>query len=224
MSEPLSNNNKTLSQLLAADQEPSPAPLVREIESGGEPKQPNKQLYENSGLGALFAASPLGPVAEGQKANGQGLFNARTPNLAILHEKPEHRLLLWAKAQGASNREISQQSGYTEPWLSQLFRQPWAQTILVEMMTAAGMDVVQQTLKAAAPDSVFKLIELRDDPDTPAAVQAKVCDSLLDRYLGKPNQRVEVQQTTQLSNDSIAELDKQIEKLTIEENRLAGRF
>lgn len=184
----------------------------------------NKQLFENSGLAELFADTPLAKVAEQRTVEGTALFNQRPPNLAILHEKPEHRLLLWMKAQGASNREISKESGYTEAWLSQLFRQPWAQALLVEMMTSAGMDVVQQTLKSAAPDSVFKLIELRDDPDTPAAVQAKVCDSLLDRYLGKPKQQVEVQQTAQLSNESVEELDKRLAALEMEENRLAGRF
>ena len=86
-----------------------------------EHKPFNKQLYENSGLKELFAEKEGGTTAN-------PLFNAREPNLAIMHEKPEHRLLLWMKAQGASNREIAYQSGYTEAWLSQLFRQPWAQS------------------------------------------------------------------------------------------------
>ena len=175
-----------------------------------DPKE-NKQLYENSGLSQLFANAP----------KNSGLFNAREPNLAILHEKPEHRLLLWMKAQGASNRQIAQESGYTEPWLSQLFRQPWAQERLVEMMRDAGMDVVQGLLKAAAPDSVLKLIELRDAPATPPAVVRATCVDLIENYLGKPTQRVEVQANNTTKMD-IREIDAELASLEKEQNRLLG--
>ena len=182
-------------------------------------KPPNKQLYENSGLKELFANQ------EGDAPNGEGtkFFNAREPNLAILHEKPEHRLLLWMKAQGASNREIHVQSGYTEAWLSQLFRQPWAQSRLVEIMTEAGKDIVNDLLKSAAPDSVLKLISLRDDVATPKAVIHNACVSLLDRYLGKPKQQVEVHSDNKTSLE-VTELDSEIARLQVEENRLLGRL
>ena len=175
----------------------------------------NRQLYENSGLRELFADSP---PAEGSRP---GFFNARDPNLAIQHEKPEHRLLLWMKAQGASNREIAQQSGYTQPWISQLMRQPWAQQRLVEFMSEAGMDVVQQTLKAAAPDSVFTLIALRDDTATPPAVRRSAADSLLDRYLGKPHQSIDVRNTQVVA--PTGDIDEQLSKLQTEVARLEGK-
>jgi hypothetical protein len=173
----------------------------------------NKQLYENSGLKELFADNP---------PQGDGFFNAHPPNLAILHEKPEHRTLLWMKAQGASNREIAYQSGYTEPWLSQLFRQPWAQERLVQIITDNGRDVVSELLKAAAPDSVLKLIDLRDDPQTPAATVRATCENLLDRYLGKPKQQVELQ-STNTTNLKVEELDTEIKRLENEERVLLGR-
>src|ERR1035438_3683488 len=79
----------------------------------------NRQLYANSGLSELFADSePTAPA--------EGFFNQKDPNLAILHEKPQHRLLLLLKMSGRTNTEIAKESGYTGPWLSQLFRQPWA--------------------------------------------------------------------------------------------------
>ncbi|MDE2103773.1 MAG: hypothetical protein KGL39_41430 [Patescibacteria group bacterium] len=176
-----------------------------------ESEKINKQLYKNSSLAALFADNP---------PEGDGLFNPREPNLAILHEKPEHRVLLWMKAQGASNREISQQSGYTEPWLSQLFRQPWAQARLVEIMKEAGMDVTQQLLKSACPDSVARLIELRDSPATPEATVRNCCVDLIQFYLGKPKQQVEVTEHKQIAD--VGELDAEIARLEQEENRLKG--
>lgn len=172
----------------------------------------NKQLYQNSGLKELFADNP---------PDGHAFFNSKEPNLAIQHEKPEHRMLLWMKCQGASNREISQQSGYTEAWLSQLFRQPWAQARLVQMMTDAGQDVVHTLLETAAPDSVLKLIEVRDDPKTPKSVVRAACVDLLEQYMGKPKQRVDVHHDEPRSQD-VAEIDQQIEQLEKEENRLRG--
>lgn len=178
----------------------------------------NKQLFENSGLDDLFRAE------QERDADPLGvLFNEKTPNLAILHEKPEHRLLLWMKAQGSSNKEIAENSGYTMSWLSQLFRQPWAQTRLLEMMNAAGADRVTTLIKSAAEDSVMTLIELRDDPKVSDATRRSAADSLLDRYLGKPAQSVTVTQTTNPATESLDELNSRIDALTQEENRLLGR-
>jgi len=175
----------------------------------------NKQLYENSGLAELFADAPT---------DSNGFFNAREPNLAILHEKPEHRLLLWMKAQGASNNEIAEQSGYTVPWISQLMRQPWAQARLVEMMTDAGVDVLTQTLKAAVPDCIERLKEMVSDDDlyqTHPSVVRSACVDLIQQYLGKPKQQVDVTQTP-TSGASVEDLDKQIEQHDKEINRLQG--
>ena len=153
-----------------------------------------------------------------------GFFNSRDPNLAILHEKPEHRLLLWMKAQGASNREIAHQSGYTEPWISQLMRQPWAQKTLVGMMTDAGMDITTKLLESACPDSVLKLIELRDDAtiqQNHPGVTRSVCVDLIQQYLGKPKQQVDFMQTA--APRDVEELDKEIAVQEQEINRLLGK-
>ena len=81
------------------------------------------------------------------------------------------------------------------------------------------MDVVQGLLKAAAPDSVIKLIDLRDNPLTPPAVVRASCETLLDRYLGKPKQHVDVSQDLTPQTD-VAKLDEELAKLTAETNRL----
>jgi hypothetical protein len=177
----------------------------------------NKQLYENSGLKELFDNS--------DEADDQSrpFFNQREPNLAIMHEKPEHRVLLMLKAQGLSNREIAEQTGYTEPWMSQLFRQPWAQAALSEFITNAGLDEVTQLLKGAAADSVRKLINIRDNPLAPPSVVRATCVDLLDRFMGKPAQHVHVEQTT-VSPESVGEIDKKIAELEAEGKLLVGNI
>lgn len=179
----------------------------------------NRQLYENSPLKALFDES----VERGEiKVDpAQRFFNSKDPNLAIIHEKPEHRLVIFMKAKGSSNRDIAAASGYTEQWVSQILRQPWARTRLAEEIRVAGQDQIQTVLASAAIDSVHTLIELRDDKNTPASVRRASCVDLLDRYLGKPKQQVEVSHDPTSSKD-LAELDREAEQLEKEINRLSG--
>jgi len=183
-----------------------------------ETKDPpvNRQLYENSGLAELFADS--GPASPGTQ-----FFNQRPPNLAIMHEKPEHRLLLLLKLRGMNNREIARESGYTEPWISQLFRQPWALATLAKISTETGVDSIRGILESEAIPSIMKYVELRDNPEVPATVQKSACDALLDRYLGKPTQHVDVVQTdAPATAETIAEVDKELAQLKIEEQNLMG--
>jgi predicted XRE-type DNA-binding protein len=178
-----------------------------------DPK-PNGQLYKNSLLQELFAEGPGDPDA---------LFNGKDPNLQVLHEKPEHRYLLWMKAQGASNKEIAEQSGYTQSWLSQLFRQPWAQARLVKMLSESGKPVLDRTLEliqAEAVNSVSKLISIRDDPEAPFAVQRACCVDLIEQFLGKPKQKLDVNQTEQ--KESLDDIDKRLAELESQERQLRG--
>ena len=181
-------------------------------------KPPNKQLYCNSQLASLFADSP-----QAEQDLAERFFNQRLPNLAILHEKPEHRLLLLLKLRGLSNNEIAAESGYTVPWISQLMRQPWAVAMMSRMMTETGQDSIRGILQSEAVPSIMKLVALRDDPDAPATVQKSACDSLLDRYLGKPAQHIDVVETRAgMDAESVAEVDKEIARLKEEEKQLLG--
>lgn len=181
----------------------------------------NKQLYVNSGVKEAFDAL----TAEDSTARPvKDFFNQRDPNLGVMHEKPEHRVLLMMKARGWSNREIAVASGYSEPWISQLMRQPWAVRTLAEEITNAGRDEIQTLLEGSAADSIRKLIELRDHPDTPATVVRATCENLLDRFLGKPRQQVDVVQKKDTSIETITELDQQIAAAETEINRLQGKF
>lgn len=167
----------------------------------------NKQLFENSPLKALMLDDPA-PTAAAGSSLLNGLFNRKDPNLAILSEKPEHRLLLYMKAEGLSNREIAQRSGYTEPWLSQLFRQPWATKRLVEILNQTGIETVAGLIRAAAADSVITLIALRDDTETPAAVRKACSTDILDRYLGKAVQPLMDVSDKDLERMSDADLER----------------
>jgi lambda repressor-like predicted transcriptional regulator len=176
----------------------------------------NPQAFTNSTLTAMFE--------ERQKEQDSPLdtfFGEKAPNLRVEHEKPEHRLMLYMKAQGASNRDIAKASGYSEAWVSQLMRQPWVRERLIAIFNEAGQDEVTSLIKGAAADSVTTLIDLRDDPNVTDAVRRQAADSLLDRYLGKPTQHVETR--VDVAPD-VTKIDEELSRLTAEENRLLGKL
>ena len=175
----------------------------------------SKQLYKNSSLfNSIIEADYLN---DDKKLQGD-----RMPNLAVVHEKPEHRLMLFLKAEGFSNREVATKSGYTECHISQVTRQPWFKKRLLEEIHAKGGDAVETLLKMSAEDSVFKLISLRDQA-TNEYVQRAAADSLLDRYLGKPTQHIKSEVTTKDVPTELHELKEELSRLDAEERQLLGR-
>ncbi len=177
----------------------------------------NRQVFANSVLHD-------DPVVEAERndpdrlfSSGDGKYLKNEPNLAILDEKPEHRLIVYLKAQGHSNKEIADRTGYTQPWISQLTRQPWFRLRLVQELKEAGQDAIDAVLKSSALDSVFTLIDLRDDNAAPKAVRAACANSILDRFRGKPVQTVQHEEkrlpkTSEISaiDHELAELDSQL--------------
>ena len=180
----------------------------------------NKQLYENSPVKELWEDA----ISSGERSalsSRDQLFNQLDPNLAIQHESPRHRSVIWMKARGYSNKEISAATDFTGPWISQILRQPWAREKLLREIELAGRDKLQTIFEGAAADSALKLIELRDTCDDPSIVR-QTCVNLLEQHLGKPLQRMESVQQITVTTENIQEIDVQIKQLQEEENRLLG--
>lgn len=151
--------------------------------------------------------------------NEDGFFNRKDPNLAVIHEKPEHRLMIMLKVQGYSHTEIAKFTDYTIAHVSQVLRQPWARERIVQELAKAGREVVMDLLQGAAVDSVFKIIELRDTA-TDEGVQLRASQDLLDRHLGKATQRVESHATVHHMSTTVKEVDAEIARVDAEIARL----
>lgn len=148
-----------------------------------EPNPSNPQLFANNpDLVSEYASL---------QTNGEALHGQRPPNLAITHEKPEHYIIVFLKANGYSNREVAAKTGYSEPWVSQICRQPWFLKKLMLELRTAGRDATSKFLEVQKDDSLIKLVVLRDGAKS-EAVQLAATNSLLDRFLGKPVQKTEV--------------------------------
>ncbi len=170
----------------------------------------------------LFANSVLhdDPVVEAERNDPDRLFSSDgaknlkdAPNLAIIHERPVHRLIVYLKAQGHSNKEIADRTGFTQAWVSQITRQPWFRLRLVQELKDAGVDAIESVLKSTALDSVFTLIDLRDDDSAPKAVRSACANSLLDRFRGKPVQTIQHEEKRLPTSPEITAIDNQLKEI-----------
>jgi len=155
------------------------------------------------------------PVSEAAANDPLRLFSSEdnTANFAIIHEKPEHRLIVYLKARGLSNKEVSEKTGYSPAWVSQICRQPWFRLRLVQELREAGLDRVAKLLESSALDSIFTILEIRDDPTAPKAVRRACADSLLDRFLGKPTVHVEHEASRMPSSPELAAVDSELQQI-----------
>ena len=186
--------------------------LVDEYTPPSAPKV-NKQLYENS---------PLATATMDAEVGSQGLFGARNPNLAIMHEKPEHRLILLCKFNGMSNREISIRTGYTEPWISQVCRQPWFVAQFTRMCKEAGADAVMKMLEVEGPNSVQTLVALRDTAES-ETVKATCAVKILEYNIGKAVQKVEHTGAVMHGVIQLDKIDEELAAIEREEAELKSR-
>ena len=154
-----------------------------------------------------FASSPLASLDIAPAAS-EDMFNARDPHYAIMHERPEHRVICYLKAQGLSNKEIAEQTGFSAVAVSNIVRQPWARQRIVDAIKSAGQDAVESVLKGAALDSVFRLIEERDNENARPSERIAAANALLDRTFGKPTQPLQhsVGKLDELSDEELARI------------------
>jgi hypothetical protein len=75
------------------------------------------------------------------------------------------------------------------------------------------MDKVHAILQASALDSIYTILEIRDDPTAPKAVRRACADSLLDRFLGKPTVHVEHDNPRAPSSPELAEVDSELQQI-----------
>ena len=175
----------------------------------------NKQLFKNSPLSGSI-------VEQDYARDPDRLFgDVNNPNLVILKEKPEHRLIVYLKAQGLSNNDIAERTGYTYPWVSQITRQPWFKQRLIDELKVSGRDLIHETLRVEAPECIATLVDLRDNSESPA-VRLGASKDLLDRYLGKATQRVESTSTTHVTHEDVTGIDKELLEVNRELKRLSG--
>lgn len=181
------------------------------VYQNGQNRFTNQQTIENNPMAQA--------LVEQYASDPDALHNPKAPNLVIQHESPIHRLILLYRSKGMSHREIARQLGKSESWISQVCRQPWFQQRLVHMLAEAGGEIIDQIVRVEATNSIFKLVELRDNAKS-ESVQADCAKEIIYQLLGKPVQRVQTQSTVVQVAAKLEDLDKELRVVEEEEKRL----
>lgn len=137
--------------------------------------------------------------------------NNATPGFVLRKESPSHRVICFLKAQGKTHREIAEMLGITPQTVYYTINQPWARQMIAEEIGKAGRSEVEVLLKGEVAESVRKLIAVRDSVEASPDVQRKAANDILDRFYGKPNQRIisTTVDPNQLSDSELAQIVKQ---------------
>lgn len=140
----------------------------------------------------------LDSISDGD-GNGRGvtpLWNDNVilpdgPGVTLKREMPHHRLFAYMRARGFTIREIAKATGYTPVMIGIALRQPFARKIINEALTKDD-EMLSAALRAEAMPSIDVLVEIRDDDSAPKNARLGAAKELLDRYLGKATQPLEV--------------------------------
>jgi hypothetical protein len=130
----------------------------------------------------------------------------------ILHEKPVHRLMQLMFSKGYTIEEIAHQTGYTRLRVGDVLRQPWAQMNIVEDIKTSIHDEIKQLLEGEVLPSIMVQKQIRDDRENPAAVRLAAAESIINRFLGRPNQPITTN-TTEPSKLTNSELESRVSQI-----------
>ena len=156
-------------------------------------------------------------------ATPHALFNDRIVDggdsqRVLKSEQPHHRLMVLMRARGFSTNEIAEQLGYTPSTVSIALRQPWARQMLVDMLQGEGLAGLQQLLKAELIPSVLTLVDVRDAPESKGSERTAAANSIIDRFLGRPTQRIETAHAAVPTD--IEALEREVKRNEVELQRL----
>jgi hypothetical protein len=152
---------------------------------------------------------------EPKPLNGGVFVGARPPIWDLEHEQPWHRTAAYFFAMGDTSKNVALKLGKSQPAVQNLLRQPWFQKLVTQLMAENGNRDISKLFQAEQLNNYCTLVEIRDSPDTSAAIKLKCAEVMLDRSMGKATQRVELSHET-ASEDPVAEF----ERLEAENKRL----
>lgn len=123
------------------------------------------------------------------------------PTYTLCKEEPQHRAICILAAQGFTDTEIAEQTGFTTVMISYVKKQPWAQTYMAELMERAGFSAVKNVLQGAALESAKTLIGIMRGYETneigiqvptggKVADRGKAANDILNRLYGVAPQTV----------------------------------
>ena len=131
------------------------------------------------------------------------LHNPLKPAYELQHEKYEHRVIAYMKAQGLNDKEIAERTGLSPVTIGYVKKQPWFEKLVLTEIhkhgDAALEFLAQETLEAAK-----RLVDIARNAENDET-RRKANNDILDRKYGKPNQPVALTQkrAEEMSDDEL---------------------
>lgn len=129
------------------------------------------------------SAQPLPPDAD-------ALFGATKAYINYKKEQPSHRLMLWYKLQGYSNKEVSALVGYSYHTVCQVVKQLWFQEAFCRLAEEMGKDAINTFLEGEVMPALMRTVDLAKNSES-EAIRTANNREILDRFLGKSTVKVE---------------------------------
>lgn len=181
---------------------------------GGSLDREDPNFSESDQMKRARESRVSGQCAIDEMLESPGMFyNPSLPQVVRKQEQSHHRLFVYLKAQGLSNKEIAVRTGYSVVTVADNLKQPWARNLLVEELRTAGRDALQGLLAGKCEDAVYCLVEVMDDKEEKGSTRVQAANSILNRCLGNPTQPLALSQTDDLKALSDAELIAQLQSL-----------
>lgn len=151
---------------------------------------------------------PSASVAEAVYQSEDPLLGDAAPAHVRKTETPRDRLIAVMKASGATDRAIAESLQITTATVANTCRQAHIRRLINKIIMEEGRDTVTTVINGALVDSIYKVIDIMNDPNSGPRTQLSAASLIQDRAMGKPAQHVNVR-TGKLDTDPEA-LDRQL--------------
>lgn len=131
----------------------------------------------------------IAPVAVAAGETDVQPFFVEVPTAPVRYlakESATHRVILNMLARGFKDKEVAETLGVTQPTITNLKRQPWAQKYLAEMIAKIGKDEITELLRSEALPALHRIIDISKGAIEGVRVsdQLKANESIVERWLG----------------------------------------
>jgi len=157
-------------------------------------------------------------------------IRSATPSVPMSHENAMHRTIVLLSAAGYSQKNIIAQLGVNPSTVSQTLRQPWAQSMLAKLIFDATEEKLQKRFAKEIPEALQTYVDIFSRSSTRPADRISAANSFLDRFLGKPTQRVETKSevTYKDAASTVSSLEQELhevnERLRVKTRRTVDEF
>ena len=145
------------------------------------------------------------------------LFNSTIPGAEIENEKVEHRAMILLKAQGLSNKEVADATGYSQGQVSTIVRQPWFQEKVLAILHSHGEEEVEKLMNQMAPKLLLMAQELAEKAQS-ESVRSNTILGLLKVVKGEKQVQVRAPESLEEIRSRKGQIERQLAEISGEDN------